>query len=242
MNMKTFKHSGDMGDIIYSLPSMKALGGGVLFLDPLGGPSNKYIKKQCPDGRTNLNKKSIDFMAPLLKSQSYISDVRYFNNENIDYDLDNFRDYLTRTERRSDNLVDCSLQSLGFNFDKCNDSWIDVSPINIGKKIVIAYSPRRQGNYAWMKFNLKNIVKDSIFIGLEKEHEFFEWIYSIKIDYYKESSIMDLCSLIKGSELVISNSTFMLSLAIGMNHPNIIQQVDYRNNSTVFPNRKITYI
>lgn len=240
--MKTFKHSGDLGDIIYSLPSMKALGGGILYLDPLGGETNKYVKEQCPDGRTNLNKKSIDFITPLLKSLPYVTDVKYFNNEKIDYDLDNFRECLTRKDRRSDNLVDCSLQSFNIDFNKSNDAWLDVTPINIGKKVVIAHSPRRQGNYAWMKYNLKNILKDSVFIGLEKEHEFFEWIYSVKIDYYKESSILDLCSLIKGSQLMITNSTFMLSLAIGMNHPNIIQQVDHRNSSTVFPNRKMMYI
>lgn len=240
--MKTFKHSGDLGDIIYSLPAMKTLGGGILLLDPLGGSSNKYVKQQCPDGRTNLNEKSINFIKPLLKNQSYIKDVIHYDNQKIDYDLDNFREYLGRPDRRSDNLVDCSLQSFNLSFDKSNESWLDVSPINIGKKFVIAHSPRRQGNYSWVKFNIKNIIKDSIFIGLEKEHEFFEWIYSIKIDYYKESSILDLCSVIKGSQTIITNSTFMLTLAVGMDHPDIIQQVDYRNNSTMFTNRKMTCI
>ncbi|CAN5598580.1 hypothetical protein BH10PLA1_BH10PLA1_05760 [soil metagenome] len=34
---KTFKHSGDMGDVILSLPAVRALGGGVIYLDPSGG-------------------------------------------------------------------------------------------------------------------------------------------------------------------------------------------------------------
>lgn len=37
---KTFKHSGDLGDIIFALPAVRALGGGILYLDPDGGFSN----------------------------------------------------------------------------------------------------------------------------------------------------------------------------------------------------------
>ena len=41
--MKTFKHSGDMGDIIFSLPTIRALGGGVLYLDPRGGQKESTV-------------------------------------------------------------------------------------------------------------------------------------------------------------------------------------------------------
>ena len=32
-DIKTFKHSGNLGDIVYSLPTIIALGGGILYLN-----------------------------------------------------------------------------------------------------------------------------------------------------------------------------------------------------------------
>jgi hypothetical protein len=40
---KRFKHSGDLGDIIFSLPTIRALGGGTLYLDPAGGQNSPLV-------------------------------------------------------------------------------------------------------------------------------------------------------------------------------------------------------
>ena len=45
--MKTFKHSGDMGDIVFSIPTVRALGGGVLYLDPDGGQESRVVSSMC---------------------------------------------------------------------------------------------------------------------------------------------------------------------------------------------------
>ena len=81
--VKTFKHSGDLGDIIYSLPTIRALGGGILYLDPEGGANDKYVRDQSVDGRTRLNKLTIDSLTPLLEAQPYIEKVKYLE-PNID--------------------------------------------------------------------------------------------------------------------------------------------------------------
>ena len=41
---KTFLHSGSAGDIVMSLPTIKAMGGGVLLLDIAGGSGNEYVQ------------------------------------------------------------------------------------------------------------------------------------------------------------------------------------------------------
>ena len=55
----TFKHSGDIGDIIYGLVSIKRIGGGTLYLDTSGGENDKACNFQCLDGKTKFNKVSI---------------------------------------------------------------------------------------------------------------------------------------------------------------------------------------
>jgi len=86
----TFRHSGDLGDIIYSLPLIRSLGGGILYLNP-GKPLPVPI-----DGiptRKFTSRKTLGMIRPLLKAQPYLVDVREWNGEEVDYELDRFRNH-----------------------------------------------------------------------------------------------------------------------------------------------------
>ena len=56
--MKTFKHSGDLGDIILSLPAVSSMGGGVLYLDPQGGEREDLVS-WATYTRTKLSEEAI---------------------------------------------------------------------------------------------------------------------------------------------------------------------------------------
>ena len=59
--MPTFKHSGDLGDIIFALPAVRALGGGTLLLDPQGGASEPAVAETAhPRKRTRLTPQAIE--------------------------------------------------------------------------------------------------------------------------------------------------------------------------------------
>ena len=73
----TFKHSGKLGDIIYSLPTIRALGGGVLHL------------AECPE--LKFGSREIGAILPLLRVQPYIRGVKIWDGTPVDYDLDSFR-------------------------------------------------------------------------------------------------------------------------------------------------------
>ena len=77
MLQPTFKHSGDLGDIIFSLPTIKALGGGILYLDPDAGQSDPLVTwGKGIYNKTKLTQAGIDAITPLLEYQSYIHEVR----------------------------------------------------------------------------------------------------------------------------------------------------------------------
>ena len=78
--MKTYKHSGDLGDIIFSLPVISSNGKGILYLDPNGGEKEPLVSWSNYD-KTKLTKESIDKIKPLLEQQDYIHEVRYWNLE-----------------------------------------------------------------------------------------------------------------------------------------------------------------
>ena len=87
---RTFKHSGDLGDIVFSLPTIRMLGGGILFLDPEGGLSDPHVK-WADKTHTRLCRATIESLAPLLRVQPYITDVRLWAGEAVDCNLDIWR-------------------------------------------------------------------------------------------------------------------------------------------------------
>ena len=61
--MNTFRHSGKLGDIVYSLPAVRALGGGLMYLDY----RTAYFEKPP------LGKESASMMIDLLRTQPAIA-------------------------------------------------------------------------------------------------------------------------------------------------------------------------
>lgn len=245
--MKTFKHSGDMGDIIYCLPVIKALGGGILLLDTSGGEDEESCRKQCIDGKTKFNKTSFDFISPVIRHQDYIIDCReYIKGERVDYNLNNFRLKFSDPNSRSKtkNLLDLHMEAFNLPQHDPNEAWLKPScPIILDRKIIVCRSPRMQSNFPWFQSN-KFVWRDKgVFIGLPKEHEFFEWTFDIKIPYHKVKDSLDMCNVIAGCETFVANSTFALALAIGLGTVNIIQEVEQHFPTTYFEGkRNMTYV
>ncbi len=84
--VNTFLHSGKLGDIIWALPAIKHLGGGILYLrinqiDP--GPNEVMLTKEGAES-----------IITLLKTQEYIHDVKIYSGEEITHNLDLFRRYI----------------------------------------------------------------------------------------------------------------------------------------------------
>lgn len=241
--MKTFKHSGDLGDIIYSLPTMKDLGGGILYLDISGGVDDEFCKKQLNvwDGVTKFNKKGFDFLYPLLKHQKYITDVKVYSGEKIDYNLNRMRYQFSNPQARSKHrcLVDVHREAFGLDSYDVNNPWLECGePIKLKKNLIISRSPRYQGSYVHLAHFRKDFQKFGTFIGLKKEHELFEWTFGIKIDFYESNSALDIAKIIEGSRQLISNSTFNLAIGVGLKDIHIIQEMDKICHITAFPGKK----
>lgn len=92
--MLKFKHSGNAGDIIYSLNAIKKACDlnntqAVLFLH-LDQPLKGFLPGH-PVGNVMLNEYMYKNLRPLLLSCDFISDVMVYSGQKIDYDLDKFR-------------------------------------------------------------------------------------------------------------------------------------------------------
>ncbi len=239
--LKTFKHSGDLGDIIYSLPTIQLLGGGVLYLDVTGGETEEVCKQQCIDGKTKFNKVGFDFLYPLLSQQQYISEVKIWNGEKIDYNLNKFRLQFANPNSRSKtkNLLDLHLEAFGLPEHDKDEGWLDCGdPILNDRKVVVSRSPRMQANYPWFQSNKFLFRDQGVFVGLPKEHEYFEWTLGITIPYHPVKDALELCKVVKGADLFIGNSSFPLALAIGLGTVKIVQELEPHFPTTYFEGRK----
>ena len=239
MRVKTFRHSGNLGDIVYSLPAVKALGGGIFYVDY----RTQYAEKPPLGRETAL------MMAEFLETQDYVERAALYEGQPVDYDLDRFRDkavpicILNLIKSHADNLAGMLLGSpakelrqllipnLEVDLPQCHwDSaglagqadlsapWIASVSKKVIADIVVCKTPRYAGKLDW--FSLKEYSSRSIFVGLEAEWRNFRKDY-FDIGFYLVDSLLDFAQVIAGAKLYIGNQSFGLALADAMLIPRV---------------------
>ena len=259
---KTFKHSGDLGDIIYSLPTIQKLGGGVLYLDPTGGEGDEECVKHCSPNRkrgynrvTKFNRAGCDFITPLLKEQYYIDDVRVWGGEKVNYNLNKHRELFATHHPM--NIAEQHLKAFGVSDHPYEEKtctsllppWLKIkTSANMlrdafgGKQRgVIARSLRYQyqGN-VWDYLVEKNSyeIKDSIFIGNELEHACFKAEF-FDLPHVKVKDANEMAQIIGSASYFFGNQSFPTAICMGLgNTPAYIEVCGYVPN-TIFDRKNI---
>ena len=213
--MKTFLHSGDIGDIIYSLPAVKKLGGGIYYIS-----LNKT--KRGFGLPTKFNKYCYDIVRPLLLEQDYIEDVRLWNGEAIDYDMDIFRE---QPDVATTNLAKLHCTAFGIDPVIIDDQWLDVEPgvMPEGKRIIFARTPRYHGNFNWTA-HVKAYGHEAIFVGLKEEYDMFVKTFNCSdIPYVPTKDLLELARLIKACDFFVGNQSCHFAIAQGLHKRNRLE-------------------
>lgn len=190
--MANFYHSGATGDVIYSLPTIHALGGGTLHLSL---PDHLY-----------------DVVKPLIEIQDYIHEVKK-GREFIPpiYDLDLFRKNRSLHETH---LVDLHLQTFGIKGSVWKNGWLKVDPL-VSYNSFINITPRYVNpNTDWIKeiIFLKDNSNEVYFIGLESEYEPYKHL----IKRYVIKDYLELAQLLAGARYVSGNQSSFMAVAQGL--------------------------
>ncbi|MDP9172633.1 MAG: hypothetical protein M3O30_02045 [Planctomycetota bacterium] len=226
-----------MGDVIYALPTIRALGGGVLYLDPRGGLSSPLVKwagRSC----TKLNAAAIESIKPLLSCQPYIQEVRHWNGEPVDYDMDQFRLHL-----KFNNLSDSHLAAFTLPLVERDRAWITVdSPVSIpDRPVVIARSLRYHGNDTFWESILPQIKECAVFVGFQKEYEIFVYTFNHEITYWPTPDIMALTRVLAGCQQFIGNQGLPHAIAEALKK-NLINEVFRPYPAAVFQRPGAQYV
>jgi hypothetical protein len=240
MNKIIFKHYGDMGDIIFSLPVLryfKNQGNFVdLELDCNGGKGKMAPYRAVPArGFTKFNETAYKFLLPLLEKQSYIGLIRNQVTEIIQPGVEYIDLNLFRNAIGVNNLVLSHLAATNVikdkegmeSFPKLTERWLEVGENNEEKfDIILNRTLRSQGNHAfWEKF-VPDRIKDGSkigFIGTDLEYQVIQEVTESKIPRILITDALQMARLIDKCDHFVSNEGLPGAIAMGLDKQLVLE-------------------
>ena len=225
-----FHHSGDMGDVIYALAVIKAVGGGVLFLSEECKYPFPVAPKVCRDGEIQRRHGSWHASTcALARSQSYIWAAQFTQSTPFSADLDfnEFRNfYRPESGQGFRNIIDLHFMSAGL--EPKHDPWLVVSdPVAIeGRPIVVNRTARyRNDKLPWYGL-VRKYAKQMVFVGERDEWENFKGFGApdFEIPWHPTDNLLELARVIAGAKVFIGNQSVAMAIALGLGK-NVIQEV-----------------
>jgi hypothetical protein len=201
-------HSGCIGDIIYSIPAMKALSVTKLYVDDR--PWTKPIVHR------------IDAFKRLIESQGI--EVKKHEDENIDFDLSTYRN---GGMIYGDNIANRVARWIGVKID-LSKPWMQINEKNHATKgkIVVSRGARWHGEFfPWNRLTSK-LGHKMLFVGLPEEHQDFCSLFG-NIEYLPTIDLYDVATAIAGADLFIGNQSSPNAIAVGLGPPSIVETCLY---------------
>ena len=226
--MKTYKHSGAAGDLLYSLALVKYWGGGDFYLhlnqmNWIG--KNYYGTLPVPFHQDRLNEADYEYMKDFMLAQTYINDFKILNpkTDEISVNLDRFR---APFASNPGNYIDCYANTFSIT-DPVeqsrlrNTAWLSVpGPIKTeGRNIVINRTQRwipPEPSPQWALWAEQGLPRQAVFVGLESEYVAFQQQIGWDIPWRTCTSQLELAQVIAGADMFIGNQSQALALAIGL--------------------------
>lgn len=214
MHELKFKHAGDIGDIIYSLPVVRAFGGG------------EFLIEAANYTRTILTPNNWHGIDRILSAQPYISNVREWRyREPVNVNLNDFRAALFKSVRvgqqRDKALVDWMLDTHRIPREAKNDAWLTIEKNHVADVVINRTGPGRISHHVyhnWM-FPWRRVydkyASSAVFIGTKEEHESFCATIG-EIKHHKTADLFEAAMAINGAKLFIGNQSACHAIAEGL--------------------------
>lgn len=204
----TFVHGGDIGDLIYALPTVRELGGGTLIMSPC------KTREPMTEGKAAK-------IAPLLDVQEYIKCTAFEQHPPpAAYNFNTFRSRLAKGKT----LALIQSEMFGKNGHTTDKAWlrVDRAVKFKGYDVVIHRSTRyHNGAFPWKEV-VDKYGKRALFIGLEQEHSIFCKEFG-KVEYHRTGDFLELARVIAGAKLFIGNQSAPYAIAEGLKRPAILE-------------------
>ena len=253
--MTTFRHSGCLGDVIYSIPVIQRLGPGELQLIIGGVPAaiRKYNNGPVPaayEGKISMREYLM--LKPLLLEQPCITSLLDLNpnDDPVDVDLDKFRG--TVGQSFTGNFLETYFKTfdLPYTPEDIITPWLTVPEPKRVAKFVISRTLRYRSNKVatiptWINLLQEhNIAANAVFVGLPEEHKDFEELFNVKVPFYPVNDFLEMAEVIAGCDQFLGNQTFAYGLAQGLGKSTVLETLTWRplhQNECFFPRSDCLY-
>lgn len=221
--MKQFVHSGDLGDVIYSLPTIKAMGGGNLWLMDMPGVQTMH----------GMTRQRFEAIRPLVNVQPYIHDVygpgspgMYTNDDEL-INLNQFRSM--NRDLVNEWLPNHYLDVHGIEREAAHQPWLTAEPRGSWPVLIARSARYHNPRFPWRQV-LDKYRYAAAFIGTPAEHAAFNVEFDASLPYERTTDLLDAARAIAGCYLFIGNQSCPLAIAEGLKKPIVCEVCPYCPN------------
>jgi hypothetical protein len=252
--MKTYRHSGTLGDLIYSLSIVRKMepGNFKIALHNIENCVAQYgyrPEEVDPAHKGRFTMADVALLRPLLERQPYIKQVTTWTQGDAepDVDLDRFRGTLFRGFEG--NYVEAYHRAFGmpFTVQDYDTPWLEADAKQIAP-IVVNRTPRYRcpnGDESWKNIaGAADLETNGIFVGGVTEHTDFVASTGIQIPYRPVRDFLELANIVAGADLVMANQSFVYSIAIGLGKSTVLETIKIKPlqmNECFFPRTNTQY-
>jgi len=222
-------HSGNLGDIVYSLPTVIALqrqsNSEVNLYLKTFAQAAYYIGAFHPYGNYKMTDDAAEYMIPLLQEQSYIKKIDIWTNQKIDYALDSFRT-INGLDLSRGYLARWYFYTFSVTFD-LSRPWLFVEKSNKDLGIVVNRSFRYRN--LGIDYKFLSDYSSVHFVGLEEEYVVCRKEIP-KLEWIQTKNALELAEVIASAKLFIGNQSFPFAIAEGLKAPRVLEVCPWSPN------------
>jgi hypothetical protein len=232
----TIKHSGHLGDIIHSLPAIKAgcekyktTADIFIFIDHTWN----FFKEETREHNGLISKTNFEMLKPLLNALPFINSVQEWNGEKIHYDFDTVKYRGKEIGLPHSNIsrwymylfpeLSCDLSKRVIDLHDLEGYWCEnknVPCATVHDSIVVNRTFRNVNPY--INYMFLNQYENVCFAGTLQEYEvFIKQVPNAR--YIHVDDFLELAIVIGNAKLFIGNQSFCYSLAEQMKTPRLLE-------------------
>jgi len=224
MSNVTFRHFGSVGDIVYSLPTLIALKeqagkGATLYLEP-DHPGNFRAGIDHPCGHFCMTKEYAESLIALLEVQPYLDEVKLYNGEEVDHNLNIFRN--CGHPLTSGNIAHYYAIVFG-TLSGIGKPWLFVDPDPAFEGMLLVNRTRRYQNPNLSYAFLKRYEHRLIFIGLQDEYISWRKQWHINVPHYQPKTFLEAARAIAACKMFVGNQSSCFAIAESLKVPRIVE-------------------
>lgn len=213
----TFRHAGDLGDIVYFMPVMRHLGGGILFIEAAA-----YTRSLLTPDRWC----GIDI---LLKAQPYVHDVLPWQRQGVSFNGNDFRANMFSILRKphlagpafEKHLCHWMCDAHSVPYSAMDEAWLSVPSTRVAPVVISRAGAARKSHHVyhnplfpwhrvWRKYG-----SNAVFIGTPDEHRVFCHTCG-EVPYHPTASLYEAAQVIAGADLFVGNQSCPHAIAEGL--------------------------